>query len=287
VRANRYIDADELVARLAPARFRLLGEIHDNPVHHVVRAQLLEAIARTGRRPAVVFEQFDFARDEALVQAQSRGADAEALADAGALDRRAWAWPLHKPLLEAALAAGLPVRAGNVAREALGALVRRGETGAVDPGWQSRVTAAAWSSRQASTLAEDIRQSHCNKLPEAMVPRLALAQRLRDAAMADALLRDATSDGAVLIAGNGHVRGDLGVPVYLGAAAAEALKVGWIEVSEEEMRAADFPRAAAADRAGFDYLWFTRPIRRPDPCLAISADPAAAATSTDGEIRLQ
>src|SRR5512143_1707610 len=95
--ASRFVTEGELVARLVGTRFRLLGEIHDNPAHHRLRAALIRQIAAAGKHPAVVFEQFDLDRDAALVAAQ-RGdrVDAEALATAGALDRKGWQWPLHK-----------------------------------------------------------------------------------------------------------------------------------------------------------------------------------------------
>ncbi len=107
--------------------------------------------------------------------------------------------------------------------------------------------------------------------PESVVPRIVLAQRLRDAAMAQALVDAATASGAILIAGNGHVRADLGVPVYLQApglpdAGARSLSVGLIEVTDDDARASDFPRQVVAAHPGFDYLWFTAPAAREDPC---------------------
>src|SRR5262249_44039497 len=47
---------DELEQRLGRARFVLLGEIHDNPDHHRLPAQLIGALVKMGRRPSIVFE---------------------------------------------------------------------------------------------------------------------------------------------------------------------------------------------------------------------------------------
>ncbi|HZQ60020.1 MAG TPA: ChaN family lipoprotein, partial [Casimicrobiaceae bacterium] len=203
VHRARFVPRDELEQRVIATRFRLLGEVHDNPMHHALRAELLRALARAGRHPAVVFEQFDATHDAALQQAQRAGADAEALARAGALDRRAWEWPLHEPLIAAALAAHLPVHAGNVSRTVLEAVVKDGTLHAIDAAWRVRIEHAAWDEGKARTLAHEIEEGHCGKIPASLVPRLALAQRVRDAALATALLSDATADGAVLIAGNG------------------------------------------------------------------------------------
>jgi uncharacterized iron-regulated protein len=271
VRASRFVSEPSLVADLASARYRLLGEVHDNGAHHTIRAQLIVAIAATGARPALVMEQFDLDRDEALIAAQAAGTDAERLADAGSFDRKAWQWPMHKPILEAALAAHLPIRAGNLPR----AQLREEEHSAAADRSQSsgyaRFRAARWTDAQAEALRADIVEGHCGMVPDAVVPRIVLAQRLRDAAMAQALVDAATAPGAILIAGNGHVRADLGVPVYLHApglpdAGARSISVGLIEVTPGDEAAGDFPRQVLAANPGFDYLWFTSPAAREDPC---------------------
>ena len=89
--------------------------------------------------------------------------------------------------------------------------------------------------------------------------------------MAAALVHDATADGAVLIAGNGHVRRDLGVPAYLDVPAGEVVAVAWIEVDADDRRAPDFPLGVAGAHPGFDYLWFTAPVMRDDPCAQMPA----------------
>ena len=274
VKAARFVSEPQLVAAITAARYGLLGEMHDNSEHHAIRARLITAIAEAGARPAVVFEQFDLDRDAALVAAQAAGANAEGLANAGRLDRKGWIWPMHKPLLETALRLGLPVRAGNVPREALRTdLQPAADRDATAVGY-ARFRAARWTDTQAAALHAEIFEAHCGKLPESVVPRIVLAQRLRDAAMAQALVDDATPSGAILIAGNGHVRADLGVPVYLHApglpgADARSISVGLIEITPDDERAADFPRKIIATHPGFDYVWFTPPAPRDDPCAGI------------------
>lgn len=270
VQGGRFIDRDELIARVAPARYRLLGEVHDNPAHHALRAQVIDDIVRSGRHPAIVMEQMDLGREGAVHAAQAAGGDADAIAAAGGLDRSAWRWPLHKPILVAAVAGNLSVYPGNVPRQALTSVVRTGDVATVDPAWDVRLSRSAWTATKADTLAHEIEDSHCGKLPAAMVPRLALAQRVRDAAMAEALVRHATADGVILIAGNGHVRGDLGVPAYLDPGS-PVVSVGWIERPAEAPLTAEAMREAAKDHPGFDYLWPTAAVAREDPCRAMEA----------------
>jgi uncharacterized iron-regulated protein len=274
VRAGGYIDPAELAARVLPVRYRLLGEVHDNPAHHALRAELLGALGRSGRQPAVVLEQVDLEHEAALQAAQRAGGDAEALADAGALDRKSWRWPLHQPIMEAALREGMPMHAGNVSRSTLRAFSRTPDLAGLDAPVRARLRRAAWTAAQDAILAGEIRDSHCGKLPSSAVPGIALAQRVRDAAMAEALQRHATRDGAVLLAGHGHVRRDLGVPAYLDAAPEDIVSVGWIETPAWPVPGVDVARRAAAERPGFDYLWFTAPVHRADPCAGMSEDVA-------------
>jgi len=281
VHGARFVTEAQLVSALANVRYRLLGELHDNPEHHTIRARLITGIAARGAHPAVVMEQFDLDHDEALRAAQASVVDAEKLADAGQLDRKGWAWPLHKPILDAAVAAHLPVRAANLPRKFfrtdVQSLVDK-ETGAA---WYARLHAAKWTDEQAGAMHDDIAVSHCGKVPESVIPKIVLAQRVRDAAMAQALVDAAnaipergSSGGAILIAGDGHVRDDLGVPIYLHApgtrdADTGSLSVGLVEVNDEEERAGDFPYSIVADHPGFDYIWFTRPASREDPCAGM------------------
>jgi uncharacterized iron-regulated protein len=278
VASRRVIGETALVDALAHVRFRLLGELHDDPEHHAIRARLVGQIARRGVHPAVVFEQFDVEHDRALVAAQTPGATPETLATAGRLDRKGWAWPMHAPIIAAPLAAHLPIRAGNLSRQDIPALPRTGEAahrGARDAGWLARLRAAPWSAAQARTLHAEIVESHCNMLPADVVPRLVEGERMRDAAMAQALVDAATDDGAILIAGDGHVRANLGVPVYLHAPGlhgsnATSIGVGFVEADQAPGEPVRLDERAigqlVADHPGFDYLWVTARIERPDPC---------------------
>jgi hypothetical protein len=88
------------------------------------------------------------------------------------------------------------------------------------------------------------------------------------------LLREHAAGGAVLLAGDGHVRRDLGVPRWLGAVAPERLlSVGFVETGEP----------ALAGR--YDALVVAAPPTRDDPCrdfVAPRAGAVASAAEADG-----
>jgi uncharacterized iron-regulated protein len=277
VKGGRFVDEGELVARLATVRYRLLGEVHDNPAHHTIRAEVIRRIAAGGARPAVVFEQFDLDHAEALAAAQratrpDARPDVEAVATAGGLDRTGWQWPLHKPVLEAALAAELPIHPGNASRADVMRAARAPGDPAPDTQWGRRFAITPWTAAQESALRHDIVEGHCGKLPEQAIAAVARAQRIRDATLAQALADAAAAhprEGAILIAGNGHVRRDLGVPAYLQSAVPEdatLLSVGLVESEMSERQTAGFPRDALRDQPPYDFVWFTDLVTRGDPC---------------------
>lgn len=246
---------DAALPRLREARFLLLGEVHDNAQQHLMRAALLSEVLADGRPSTVVSEQMGRARDGALAAAAR---DAEAVASAGELDRAGWGWPLHRPLIDAALGASARVAGGNLERAEVRAVVRDGPS-AVPPHLRPLLADASWGADRQRALEADIDAGHCGALPATRFAPMALAQRARDAALAQALLAAAAAGHgrAVLIAGNGHVRSDLGVPFYLRAAgvpAAQIVSIGYLEEKGESAR--------------YDLVRITGRVERPDPCAA-------------------
>ena len=115
--------------------------------------------------------------------------------------------------------------------------------------------------------ARELRDSHCGEQPEPVLDRMVDVQWARDARMAEALARAGGRDGAVLIAGGGHVRRDRGVPTHLArhAPGTTVASVALLEVDPDAAAPADY--AARFDGAlPFDYVWFTARADDTDPC---------------------
>lgn len=263
--SGRSIDVPAIAQRLRSARHVLLGEIHDAAAQHRLRAAVLKALLADGRPTWVVFEQIDREHNAALAKAAR---DTEAFVTAGQLDRKAWAWPLHRPLFDAALATDATVVGGNLSRAEAGRVVTGGAAQAPLElqRWLGTPAAADADSPRGWTLAQDaelrrqVDEGHCGALPAAMIGTMALAQRARDAALAAAMIAAPPGARVVLIAGNGHVRRDIGVPYYLAAAqAGDIVSVGFLERGPDGATRADGP---------YDEVWFTAPVDRPDPCAS-------------------
>jgi uncharacterized iron-regulated protein len=78
-------------------------------------------------------------------------------------------------------------------------------------------------------------------------------------------------DGAVLIAGAGHVRTDRGVPAYLATRVPDAsvASVAFVEVASGAVAPADYAGRFGAARLPFDFVWFTARADDADPCARL------------------
>ena len=127
VQAGRFIEAAEVERRVATADVALLGETHDNPVHHDLQLRLLRASLERGRHPSLAMEQLDTEAQSAVDAAIATGTDAAGIARDAKVS--GWSWRLYEPLVGFALERGLPIVAANLsrarAREAGASLVVR------------------------------------------------------------------------------------------------------------------------------------------------------------------
>ena len=247
----------ELLRRMDSADLVLLGEVHDNPVGHAVRGALLRAFA--ARHPAVVFEQF--AAGDRPIARPAAGESLTVWLDSAGFDRRGWRWPLHEPVVAAALDVSRGIWGSNMSRAALGPVVTGGIAAAPEPLRRILERAPLEGAAQAA-LDSDLVVGHCRQLPDAMIPGMRAAQEVRDAAMTRALLEADTGGPAWLIAGNGHVRRDFAVPRLLARVAPgkRTLVVGVLEREE------DGSPPTADERRVYDLVIVVPRTERPDPC---------------------
>ena len=243
--------------RLAGDSIVLLGEVHDNAEQHRLRLALLRRAFAAGWRPALALEQLDRERQADVERARrERPGDAQHLLDLAA-PATGWRWDFYRPYVALALEYDVPLVAANLSNADAKKIVRGGLAGVFDPAALARLgldreVPSDWQAAQ----EREIDAGHCHALPRSSWPVMAQVQLARDAVMAD-VLREHAPRGVVLLAGNGHVRRDLGVPRWLAPAEqARAFAVGFLEEGDE-------PAPGA-----FDAVVYTERAERPDPCAA-------------------
>lgn len=202
-------------AAAAHPQVLLLGEVHDNVQGHKLRYETLRKQVEAGWRPAIAMEQFDRDSQEMLNKAQKGCLDAQCVIRV--VGGPHWDWQLYYPVIQLALTYQLPLVAVNLSRADASRVVRDGVASTFDA-----ATIAAYHLDQ--PLPADIRKAqrqdidigHCHMLPESMMDGMVNAQVARDVWMAR-LVRAQQPRDVVLIAGNGHVRKDVGVARWINA----------------------------------------------------------------------
>ncbi len=230
----------------------VLGEVHDNPAHHVLQAQRVVTL----QPKAIVFEM--------LTPEQAKKVSPELRGDAAALAvALGWAesgWPdfaMYYPIFAAAPEAA--IYGAQVPRDKARAVFETGLAASFgeDPA-RYDLDRPLPGDQQAAREALQM-SAHCDALPEDILPGMVEIQRLRDGVLARAVVEALGETGGpvVVITGNGHARRDWGMPAVLSFAQGdlEILVVGQTE--DDRPLEGEFDEVISAPAA-----------ERTDPCAA-------------------
>lgn len=244
-------NADQLdLSLMTGADVVFLGEVHDNPAHHANQAKAAQALAPA----AIVFEM--------LTPSQAAKITPDLLISEAALgEALGWAdsgWPdfsMYYPIFAAATSAQF--FGAQMPREEVQAVLQGEDVAtaldgaAADFGLTEPLPDAQQQEREAMQMA-----AHCDALPEEMLPIMVMAQRLRDARLAQAATEalQATGGPVVVITGNGHARTDWGAPALMNENVS-VVALGQLEQQPE-------------DAQPYDHWVVTAPAERDDPCAA-------------------
>lgn len=251
------VSVETLAADISRHRFVLLGEIHDNPEHHELQADILRLMIASGRKPALVWEMVERGKQSLLDQfRESENDDPDAFAEAVGWDETGWpAWKFYRPIAEVALAAGLPMIAGNLDAKVVRAISIGGSLDSETS--KSFRLDKPFPETVRAVLLDAVYLGHCELLPRTKLSPFVEVQIARDASLAEAMWQSAVSaDGAVLIAGAQHARRDIGAGFHLERrfGAQSIASIGLLEGDLELVWAGE-EHAVPAER--FDYVWYT------------------------------
>jgi uncharacterized iron-regulated protein len=264
--------AEQLETAVLEANFVLLGEIHTNADHHRLQARMIEALVRAGRRPAVVWEMIPASLQPELDRNLQGGAkDAGKLGAVLRWQERGWPdWTIYQPIAEAALSANLRLLGGALDRETDRAISKS------DPSQAKLIMELKLDQpvkpEIVEALAREINEGHCNMLPPTAVKPMIMVQRARDAHLAKIVAAATPKEGAVLIAGSGHVRKDWAVPSFIkqNSPGASIASVAFLEVDPERASPSDYVETIAGLGEPYDFVYFTPKADLIDRCAEMA-----------------
>ena len=232
---------------LLPADVLLVGEQHDADEHHDIEQQIISVLAARGALAAVALEMADVGLSTATLKPS---ATEEQTRRSLKWDEKGWPWAAYGPVVMTAVRAGVAVLGANLPREQMAASMD-------DRKLDLRLPGPALKAQQ-----QAIRIGHCNQLPETQITPLTRIQIARDITMAEAIHQAAfPGKVVVLLAGNGHVDRQLGVPQHLPT----DLKARVIH-----LRAGPGDARPPADAS--DGAWATPALPDTDYCAALSKE---------------
>ncbi|MEO7400184.1 MAG: ChaN family lipoprotein [Polaromonas sp.] len=229
---------------MLPADVLLVGEQHDAAEHHRIEQQIIAELAGQGLLAALALEMAEVGLSTARLKPSS---SEEQTRRALKWDDKGWSWAVYGPVVMTAVRAGVPVLGANLPREQMA-------TSKDDRALDVRLPGPALKAQQ-----QAIRIGHCEQLPETQITPMTRIQIARDITMAGAIHQAAfPGKVVVLIAGNGHVDRQLGVPRHLPT----DLKARVIH-----LRAGPGEPTAPVDAP--DSVWTTAALPDTDHCAAL------------------
>lgn len=253
----------------------MYGELHDNPLHHELRSRL-----GLSNYSSSVFEQIAADRSPALEEFLKQhgknftDASLAKFKDAVQWETSGWQQYKYDELLLSALRGQRPIYAGDASRDTIKTIAKDG-LGSIAADEQKRLGLdVALGEKQDAAVLDELEASHCKAIPREALTNMALAQRFRDATLADSALNAVAKNGStVLFAGNEHVRKDRGAPWYVRQRAPDkkSLSILLVEVEDGKTDAEGYVPRDPEGKPAADYVIFTPRAEHKDHCAEMKA----------------
>ncbi len=266
VKAATFINKQLLAEHIVKSNHLMLGETHDNRIHHQHQTWAINVLRDQQRSAVVAFEMIS--QQQGQVIADRKYDSSESLI--AGLDHIKTNWKyqqFYEGIFDAVIKADYTILSANFDRQKIMLVIREGES-ELSPEIKTMLDDNALPADQVAASRKEIEGSHCGMINEKMTESMMLMQRAKDAQMALALFGQDGVDTRVLVAGSGHVRKDRGVPFYLSPRDQEnnLLVIAWVEVQADIVDVESYAAQWGAYTLPFDYVWFTPRVDRPDPC---------------------
>ena len=159
VEQQAFLDQDMLVARMLDSEYLLLGERHDNPVHHQHQSWAIKQLANNGKQASVAFEMID--SEQGVRLAEQKITSTEQLIAELNLSKTGWDYEnRYKALFAEVIDAGYSIDSANLNRQQLMNIIMQGEDELPEV-YQHMLDATPLSAEQMKASQQEIIHSHC------------------------------------------------------------------------------------------------------------------------------
>ncbi|TDF77909.1 ChaN family lipoprotein [Pseudomonas sp. H9] len=206
--SGEQIPATRLLNELAAAQTVMVGEVHENPVHHLIEQWLAARLNEHRPQGAVVLEMLSSDQQRSVDEvkawlAEGNQVRSKRLKHIMRWDQR-WSWAQYGALVEALMHAPAPLLAGNISASQRSDLMN-------SPPADAAVLFA--NPAVAAQQRKQIVDMHCGQIDSARLDAMLAIQVARDQRMARVL--DSAPAPRLLFAGTLHTLKSQGAPLYL------------------------------------------------------------------------
>lgn len=202
---NQSLSFDELVDKLSKFDIVLLGEKHDELIHHLFEERIYKALSEK-KKLNVVFEMLSTNKqskiDTARANTELKAEDLNASIDW----EKGWDWKLYGPLVQMVFYSKDNISGGNISRA---------EIKTIYEGVQPLNGIKSTSLEVKEKILQIIAASHKmdTKTQRKALEKLTEIQLFKDRRMADVLVH--SKESALLVAGRYHTDKSIGVPLHI------------------------------------------------------------------------
>ncbi len=244
---NQFVSLRALVNSVQSTPIVLLGERHDQPDHHRLQAWLISHL-----KPGSVvgFEMLNETQADGLSKAKTT-AQVKTLTQ--------WTkngWPdfsIYAPIFDGIFDTSHTAHAIHPSRKRL----RDAMMGPTSQTVEAQVSTQPLAPENVERLKKAIVDGHCGYATPSLTNAMVLAQTFKDQWMSNRLMETPSDNQRAVIAGNGHVRRDFGMPNHLKG---KVLSIGILEVIQGKVSVDAYTAHV------YDYVVFTPRLDEVDPC---------------------
>ena len=204
-RTQRQISVTELLNALGQYQYILLGEEHDNALHHQIETALIKQLEQQRPLSAVVIEMMDVGQQALISQTQKELHTCCQYSPSQIRQKLHWAkwdWSQYQDFIVSRMNSNTPLLGANLTEPEIQTLMQGAQplqgNLSIRPSVQQKIA--------------QLVQSH-HTIDANLLAKRVQIQQFRDRRMAETLQKQTAL--SVLVAGNHHVQKDIGVPLHL------------------------------------------------------------------------